>query len=726
MNNKKKVIYIVGLFLLIKEAQLYAENKKHIITYEDTLIETGMSIQAICTLDLSDAILKLDIEKELTTEEQEVCNKLYPTHLAAINAAKKLNLPILPSVGLILSKSKLANDLFYASLEIYLQKGIGIIKEGKRNFLYSLYKELLDYREKRYKHNKDKKDKVSNFEKEAINYALAYIIAGLKASGDKEIGISEEIKKYFSDFYNSFMESEGRAKVIGFYTASPLLEEIFRQDRFYQIILKFKSSTETAAALLITYIINNKPLLWKQYKTIIDFYAKITNPLNAFSAYDYNKALKNIHSLEDVISSPWRIEIWKSQFRKVPIYHKFLNKRGTETHECFGWALFPFSYSKETDLRVTSPQEYIEFIKNRVIDLTPTADSGWYDWQQYAIESLILPEKGEEVKKLNLTEEYKKYLEDCFAGILIAMRETHVKQLEIAEEIVIELAPRLRLEPLATVYLRTAEGYKFILQNLEKLLGEAAFSQTFILDEKMKSFATKTLKKELKSLMYLMYGLYFLACEDIGLTPKIKLKEKKEAIELAQTWLKNIENDDLLKEDIRVSLPIIAPRGDDWINWAILGVKLLKLRVEYEKFPKIISIKDKDGVPIEIDEINFVPRYYLIPILVWGQFVNFESPFVLTRKEFREILNKCDSEEQVRELLKRGNLNPHKFPFKGKGVFKKVKKILKKISAPKKIDVPIFFIIQILAVVLLLIVLFIINYKKIIKRKNLKNERFKT
>ena len=42
------------------------------------------------------------------------------------------------------------------------------------------------------------------------------------------------------------------------------------------------------------------------------------------------------------------------------------------------------------------------------MDLKPRKDGGWYDYQVYALETLLLPERGEETNKLMLTKTYKK------------------------------------------------------------------------------------------------------------------------------------------------------------------------------------------------------------------------------------------------------------------------------------------------------------------------------
>ena len=72
----------------------------------------------------------------------------------------------------------------------------------------------------------------------------------------------------------------------------------------------------------------------------------------------------------------------------------------------------------------------IQAVRSGELDLAPGADAGWYDYQLYALETLLLPERGPESQNLLLTAGYKKKLIETFKSILTQTRETHVKQLD--------------------------------------------------------------------------------------------------------------------------------------------------------------------------------------------------------------------------------------------------------------------------------------------------------
>ena len=73
----------------------------------------------------------------------------------------------------------------------------------------------------------------------------------------------------------------------------------------------------------------------------------------------------------------------------------------------------------------------IRRIRTGELNLEPGAESGWYDYQIWALEALVIPERMPEGDRLYLDEEYRKLLIELFKGLLTLTRETHVKQLEM-------------------------------------------------------------------------------------------------------------------------------------------------------------------------------------------------------------------------------------------------------------------------------------------------------
>ena len=162
-----------------------------------------------------------------------------------------------------------------------------------------------------------------------------------------------------------------------------------------------------------------------------------------------------------------------------------------------GLAFFPASRAHETDLvkklyndkpipeGFDLVEEMVRRIRSGQIDLTPTAASGWYDFQTWALETLVAPERAAEASRLKLDKSYRKQLEELFKGVLALTRETHIKQLEIPsagmrggpdrrEPVKIHVSPDLSAEPLATYYARRAASYRFVRSVLVDTFGAPA------------------------------------------------------------------------------------------------------------------------------------------------------------------------------------------------------------------------------------------------------------
>ena len=63
-------------------------------------------------------------------------------------------------------------------------------------------------------------------------------------------------------------------------------------------------------------------------------------------------------------------------------------------------------------------RELIRRVRWGEIMLTPTEESGWYDYQTWSLEPLILPDRMPEGAHLALGGRYRKQLDDLFRGAL--------------------------------------------------------------------------------------------------------------------------------------------------------------------------------------------------------------------------------------------------------------------------------------------------------------------
>lgn len=192
-----------------------------------------------------------------------------------------------------------------------------------------------------------------------------------------------------------------------------------------------------------------------------------------------------------------------------------------------------------------------------------------------------------------LTASYKKRLVEAFKALVTKRRETHARQLAVGTDGAAELAPgdvtpRLRVEPCATFYLRTARAYAFLENFLTAMVGQDRLKKLHGL--KKDGPRELPLAEELAALRERFYGFYLVSCEDIGMRPKFlegELVVEAEAKATALAWLTTLQDEPDLARDTRVAVPILRLVRDKTRLWATLGVRLARLDATYARAPKV-------------------------------------------------------------------------------------------------------------------------------------------
>jgi hypothetical protein len=375
------------------------------------------------------------------------------------------------------------------------------------------------------------------------------------------------------------------------------------------------------------------------YNQVNQFYAKLTNPLD-------DRTLADMTAVRKAGSGTAPIAV-------------FPGARTKET-ELFR-RLFPLGIPPGANLM----KELIRAIRSGNVDLTPRPGTGWYDHQIYALETLLMPEKGIESLKLLLTKAYKQRMLEAFQALITKRRETHARNLKVAVASSAPLPggsvkPRLRVEPSPSYYLRTARSYDFLLNFLLAEVGEAGLA--FLHGLKEGGAREETLLEELRSMRELFYGFHLLSSEDIGMPPQLRADESvdRTACEArANRWLESYAADDDLKVDTRVSVPIYVDSTSGRTRvWSTIGVRLAKLHVSYRRPPRI---KPSTGNA----EWKFVEQWQLGDadyVIAVDDFAEIEIPGLapLTRQEFRQACNAYKTKDAIIEALS------HRTPDAGK------------------------------------------------------------
>jgi hypothetical protein len=309
-------------------------------------------------------------------------------------------------------------------------------------------------------------------------------------------------------------------------------------------------------------------------------------------------------------------------------------------------------------------KEFVKAIREGRVDLTPNNDSGWYDYQVHALETFLLPERGSEYEKLLLTKKYKKRMLEAFKALVTKRRETHVRQISTGrtksapEEPPIELAPRLRVEPNPTFYLRTARAYSFLLTYLEATIPEQL--NEVLYGRREGGSRELPLFEELAYMRKLFYGFHLISCEDIGMWPNL-LEGELDGIQggasmcmtVALEWLAAFAHDPDLEIDTRVSVPIFVDViSNKTTLWCTLGIRGAKLRTWYARPPmwRPQDIVDGQWEDPVYQGVNFIDGHYIILVDEFAE-VQLDGFKTLTREEYRKICDKYNTKDEILEAL---------------------------------------------------------------------------
>lgn len=569
-------------------------------------------------VNLSAAVIKLDMGG-IRPDGEDGLRVLYPSYKEAAEVARrKFWHGFLPSVNLIDGKAKQFDDGLYAALDAAYYRGLDDRLQSHVQFVKRLY------------------DKVG---KDSV--AAPFLAAGLGLAGVKVAAADSQGQ---ADWSRQFLADEVASKPIGFYTWNRTLFDCFRFLRFFQH--EFPLDKLAIPRALAETLAQDGALL-ADYRKALDFYAKLTNPAICFS-------------VADLVGMPAAAA---GELGKLAAARQI-------THRAV--ALFPPSTSRETVLfeklfprglpeNANLMNELIGRIRSGQVDLKPRPGAGWYDYQVYALETLLLPEQGTARGKLLLTWAYKKRLLEAFHASLTKRRETHVRQVVSAtksarpvreRQLPDRVKPRVRLEPCPSYYLRTARAYAFLANFLEAAIGKEALASLHGL--RQGGEREQDLGHELVWMRELFYGLYLLTAEDIGLKPALAADEpvdQERCYGLAEDWLGNVLDDPDLAADTRVAVPIAGDPNRQVVRlWATLGVRLAKLDVAYARPPYIKPLDGSADWKV-LDMSRTAPAHFLIPV---DEFAEVEQSGwrTLTRDELRAICDREKTREAIIAALK--------------------------------------------------------------------------
>lgn len=520
------------------------------------------------------------------------CGRLFPSHAAALAYAREQRLATLPSLGLVQAKLKARHDELVAQVELYMQR-------HKQPALTRLLTRLLPLLEGECA--------------EEASLAAAYVAAALQEGGASPT-LPPSLTPLMAELRESFATHPAASQPVGIWDSSPELQRLFRQDRLLSGGIPGPSAPAQRAALLLVATLRDTALATAFARCqAVD--AALTNPP------DILVTRQVLPLLGDAPLTPAQLATWQQEL-------------ATRFGESWRLGLIGYATSKEgamirrlgprlQDDRLPLLPAIRDAVRDGSLSLAPTDASGWYDWQWYALETLLLPEQARETAKLEFSRRYRQRLDDLFGAIATKDRETHLKSLPVdimgggadtpPEEI--ELAPQFTVEPLMTVYLRWARGYALLSERLAGIVGDPE------------------LEAPVDELARLCYGLHERLAYDLGVTPLHEPNElpegrRERAMAEADAWLEGLAEDPDLAADARVVAPLFQPRQHATRYWATFGVRLQRVQYVFVDPPALGATVTARLVPAEV---------YLTTDTM-GEFTR-EGAELLTRADFRRQLD---------------------------------------------------------------------------------------
>ncbi|MGD9684746.1 MAG: hypothetical protein AB7W16_26575 [Candidatus Obscuribacterales bacterium] len=527
--------------------------------------------------------------------------------------------------GTLIYKARQFDDGFMATIEKYLQEGLGDFP-GKRKLLESLGQSLIKV---------GKSPSEDSFARAAV-----IIFAALELSGARAAGLSKDWQEKVDERLKQFEAQPVISKPIAYYTWNDELGAVFRQDRMLQTPLEM--SKDAAGANTLAGIIKEDGELLDSYLKLLDMVHKLTN-------------------------SP-----------RLPDLRVLFTSGGGD-FETEVLATIPPTVSHEEDLlaKLIGPgnpvpknfslmDEFIKVVRSRKMSLRPTADSGWYDYVTWSLAPLIAPHLMVESEHLSVDDSYFELLEDLLRGTIALARVAHPRSLpekelapsETSPSSQLKIKPRITVEPLPTFYYRRAYSYRFLKSVVSGIFGEKELRKMHRLTRDGK--AGEDLYTELAFMEDLFNGAHISSCQDLGMKPA---QTPESSLEVFQGWAGSFAEDPDLAGDQRTMVPIHYDLESGLVRvWCFMGWRREELNVAFEKPPEV-EVFDRSGKKLARKDLWLRPHnsgegegkdeisYSFESAAFAGYYPVMEEIMVkdvLDRKAFQKV---CDEKSSLKEII---------------------------------------------------------------------------
>ncbi|MEN6451354.1 MAG: hypothetical protein ABFC96_12755 [Thermoguttaceae bacterium] len=551
-------------------------------------------------VNASAAVVRLDCPMIKPDVEGDML-RLRPSYAEAIQAAR----PLLPSASMLDGAAKQFDDGLYAAMDLACFRGELGFAPAAPDWVATVFQRLPPQ-----------------------SPARPFLAAALELAG-KKVQVSRNETDERDRLLADFEQDQTASKPIGFYDWTPELKRVWR---FYRFLQREFDQDHLAIPRDVAAVLKGDSKLLEQYRAINGFYGRLTAPLVCLPVDSLVGVHQNLAELAKQHGA---------RHSMVAIFPPSTS-RETELFE----RLFPFGLPGNVNLMT----ELIRRVRSGEVELKPGESDGWYQYQVYALETLLLPNKGQEKDRLQLTAQYKRRLVEAFKAMITKRRETHVRQtFKCAAQSLgpSGVSPRLRIEPCATFYLRTARAYAFVQAFLRATAGGERLIRLHGL--KQGGRRPKTLDAELEATRQRFYGFYLIACEDLGMKPQLldgEPVDRSAAKQTALKWLKSLDANQDLACDTRVSAPIYVDQaGRNTRIWATLGVRLAYVNASYARPPQVRP-KAEGGPWKEVESWQLGESRYVIAVDESAE-IELSGLRSLTRDELRAACDRYGTKEEI-------------------------------------------------------------------------------
>eukprot|EP00727_Mastigamoeba_balamuthi_P012625 m51a1_g7986 hypothetical protein (543) ;mRNA; f:76897-79962 len=391
-------------------------------------------------------------------------------------------------------------------------------------------------------------------------------------------------------------------KLLGFYTQSAVLEQIYHQDKLAQQLLLDLLPSGNAKALCCC--IHEMPTMSTAVEHRVEqnmvLYTRLTNPHDAPSA----------------LEPPLHLQ--------TCLYPPSMSPKAILTVQLMRKGVDPGSI----DLMA----EVTRRVRVGTLSLWPSEEFRWYAHCLWAIEMLLRPCDTPKAQKLEMSDGYMDHLESLFKATMAATHETHVKHLRMTYTGFFtplwSLSPRLMVELLAEYYLRCSQAFQFVLS--KELAGMHRLRKS--------GPVAKPLVDDLEEMVLLFQGLHDVVMHELGFSRSKGNYHPPAAEHAARIWLRSVTKDKDLRVNNRMMVPVSYHSFTGLYKvWCILGLTPQNLEVHWSTLAKLFGSRRSFTLQ-SATYTNYKPV-----------FAEVHTRMLLDRRQFQKV---CDKHRGIGSILK--------------------------------------------------------------------------